>query len=88
MSYPEKTETKNKSYMREAKSVYIQKVFFFLNFGNQLSDEVYNLVEQTVFKIKKKIKGKYFIKTGAEQTWTSTKFRVWIKCRGGVSVLC
>lgn len=38
--------------MREAKSVYIQKLFFF-NFGNQLSDEVYNLEEQTVFKIKK-----------------------------------
>lgn len=56
MSYPEKTETKNKSYMREAKSVYIQKLFFF-NFGNQLSDEVYNLEEQTVFKIKKKSKG-------------------------------
>lgn len=56
MSYPEKTETKNKSYMREAKSVYIQKCFFF-NFGNQLSDEVYNLEEQTVFKIKKKSKG-------------------------------
>lgn len=46
--------------MRDTKSVYIQKFFF--NSGNQLSDEVQNVVEQTVFKIKKKSKGNTLIK--------------------------